>query len=158
MAKPLQQVQSSLTGNCSTLLITEAIERERRGSSGFQCWRPQVSVLSLHVCCSCWRCWKALWVMLRPGWTFFRLGSPIRDRPQSPKYAWRGSDREEERLKEWKEETRSEMITCITAQTPVCDRSVAFAVLVHWLMTPEEKNGSHFCSVSFLLLKHELWP
>lgn len=34
-------------------------------------------------------------MMLRAGWTFLRLGSPIRDRPHSPKYAWRGSGGQE---------------------------------------------------------------
>lgn len=33
--------------------------------------------------------------MLRAGWTFLRLGSPIRDRPHSPKYACRGSGGQE---------------------------------------------------------------
>lgn len=38
--------------------------------------------------------------MLRAGWTFLRVGSPIRDRPHSPKYACRGSGGQDEGWRE----------------------------------------------------------
>lgn len=65
--------------------LPKPVQTQSSGSSHCQCCLVQMSTLSLHVCCSCWRCWKALWVMLRAGWTFLRLGSPIRDSPHNPK-------------------------------------------------------------------------
>lgn len=79
----------------SDWLVAGAARAQSGRRSRRHCCLPQLSVLSFHVCCSCWRRWKALWVMLRAGWTFLRLGSPIRDRPHSPKYACRGSGGQE---------------------------------------------------------------
>lgn len=106
------------------------------------CCLPQLSVLSFHVCCSCWRCWKALWVMLRAGWTFLRVGSPIRDRPHRPKYACRGSGsqdqewggnrygaREEKRRKRGREKDLVwELVECVWAgQFCVCRNKTCFS-------------------------------
>lgn len=78
-------------------------------------------------------------MMLRAGWTFLRLGSPIRDRPHSPKYAWRGSggqevERHTQRRKKWGYSGKKEknwvrigsvcVCLCVKTEAPKFDRYV----------------------------------